>query len=47
MLADVIGVCVECIYCVCISESAKDFDYDGLFIRWFVDLPTGNVSVMF
>jgi len=22
-------------------ESAKDFEYDGLFIRWFIDLPAG------
>ena len=24
------------------SESAKDFEYDGLFVQWFIDLPTGN-----
>ena len=29
-------------WCYVLSESAKDFEYDGLFICWFVDLPTGN-----
>ena len=28
--------------CCVLSESAQDFEYDGLFIRWFVDLPTGH-----
>ena len=29
------------------SVSAKDFEYDGLFISWFVDLPTGNFCFFF
>jgi len=26
------------------SESAQDFEYDGLFIHWFVELPAGEPS---